>query len=138
MKRWPGPSRRGGAATVELAVVLPFLAFLFVIAVDYGRIIYYSVVVENCARNGAVYASDPVAQSQSPYASLQEAALADAPDLSPPPTITSANGTDASGNAYVDVTATWTFQTITSYPGVQRSTTLRRTVRTQVAPLSPK
>src|SRR5438874_1102361 len=116
MKRWPGHSRRWGAATVELAVVLPFLAFLFVIAVDYGRIVYYSVIVENCARNGAVYASDPQAQTISPYANLQAAALADAPDLSPPPAITSVNGTDGSGNAYVDVTATWTFQTITNYP----------------------
>jgi Flp pilus assembly protein TadG len=129
--------RRSAAATVELAVLLPFLMFLIVIGVDYGRIVYYSVTVENCARNGALYAGDPVAASQSPYASLQDAALADAGDLSPPPTVTSTNGVDAAGNPYVDVTVSWTFQTITTYPGVPSQTTLTRTVRAQVAPNLP-
>src|SRR4051794_11952174 len=59
---------RFGAAAVELAVLLPFLAFLFVIAVDWSRIFYYSVIVTNAARNGALYASDPTTQSESPYA----------------------------------------------------------------------
>jgi Flp pilus assembly protein TadG len=52
---------RTAAATVELAVLLSFLAFLFVIAVNFARIFYYSQVVENCARQGALYASDPKA-----------------------------------------------------------------------------
>jgi Flp pilus assembly protein TadG len=43
---------RRGAATVELAVLLPVIAFLFVIAVDYARVFYYSQVIENCARQG--------------------------------------------------------------------------------------
>jgi|SRR5579884_3790425 len=136
--RMPRKEPRSGAAAVELAVLLPFLVFLVVIAVDYGRIIYYSVIVENCARNGAVYAADPVAASQSPYTSVQAAALADAGNLNPPPAVSSVNGTDSSGNPFVDVTVTWTFQTITNYPGVPQTTTISRTVRAPVAPLAPQ
>src|SRR3954451_8532118 len=51
-------TRREGAATVELALLLPFLCFLFVVAVDYSRVFYFAVTVQNCARNGAYYASD--------------------------------------------------------------------------------
>jgi Flp pilus assembly protein TadG len=129
---------RPGAATVELAVLLPILAFLFVIAVDYGRVFYYSLTIENCARNGALYASDPFAPSQSPYASVNDAALADASNLQPPPTITSINGTDTSGNAYVEVTVSWTFASLTNFPGVPGSTNISRTVRMRPAPVTPQ
>ena len=40
---------RKGAQVVELAFLLPFLAFMFVIAVDWARIFYYSITVTNCA-----------------------------------------------------------------------------------------
>jgi Flp pilus assembly protein TadG len=134
----PRFARRRGVAAVELAVVLPFLAFLFVIAVDYGRIFYYSLTVENCARNGALYGSDPLAASQSPYKSISEAALADASNLSPQPTVSSRNGADPAGNSYVEVTVSWQFSTITNYPGVPSVTTLSRTVRMRVAPTTPQ
>ena len=48
---------RPGVATVELAVVLPLLCFLFVIAVDFARVFYFDLTVANCARSGAIYAS---------------------------------------------------------------------------------
>jgi Flp pilus assembly protein TadG len=131
--RKPSPNARPAAAAVELAVLLPVLAFLFVIAVDFGRIFYYSQVVENCARQGALYASDSKAPAAALYSSVQQAALADAPNLSPQPTVTSANGTDGSGNGYVTVTVSWTFQTITSYPGVP-NVTLSRTIQMRTAP----
>lgn len=112
--------------------MLPLLAFLFVITVDYGRVFYYSQVIENCARKGAIYACDAVTSSQSPYASAQAAALADATNLNPQPTVTSTNGTDASGNPYVQVTVNWTFTTATSFPGVPNSVNLSRTVQMRV------
>jgi Flp pilus assembly protein TadG len=49
---------RRGAATVELAVLLPFLAFLFVIGIDWARIFYTSMILENACRNAAYYASE--------------------------------------------------------------------------------
>src|ERR1700736_4434539 len=109
---------RRAAAAVELAVALPFIVFLFVIAVDFARIFYFSQVLENCTRQGALYASDPKAPAYNLYTSVQEAALADAQGLTPQPTVTSTTGTDQAGNAYVTVTVTWQFQTITSFPGV--------------------
>jgi Flp pilus assembly protein TadG len=125
---------RKAAAAVELAVLLPFLVYLFVIAVDFGRIFYFSQVIENCARRGALYASDPKAPASNLYSSVQQAALADATSLNPQPTVTSTNGTDQAGNAYVSVTVTWQFQTITSVPGVPKNVTLSRTAQMRAAP----
>lgn len=132
----PGAIRRGTAA-VELALLLPFLAFPFVVGVDYSRLFYHYLTVTNCARNGALYACDPVAAADSPYTSVQQPALADAANLSPTPTVTSTNGTDADGNAYVEVTVSYQFQTITSFPGFGGTVGLQRTVRMRVAPATP-
>lgn len=111
------PRVRGGAAAVELAVLLPFLVFLFVVAVDFARVFYFSQVIENCARNGALYASN-VSATQSPYASVEAAALADAGALTPQPTVVTTTGQDQAGNPFVRVTVTWRFRTITGFPGV--------------------
>jgi Flp pilus assembly protein TadG len=129
---------RRATATVELAVLLPFLVFLFVLAVDWARVFYYSVIVTNSARQGALYASDPIAQPQSPYTSVSDAALADAADLQPPPTVTTNSGFDSAGNSYVDVTVSWQFVTVTNYPVVGSSVQLSRTVRARVAPGNPQ
>jgi Flp pilus assembly protein TadG len=129
--------QRKGAATVELAVLMPLLVYLFMITVDYGRIFYFSLALTNCARAGAFYAGDPLASSQSCYASVQDAALAEATNLNPPPVVTQTNGSDAAGNPYADVTATWTFRTINNYPGVPNTTNLVRRVRTRIAPNAP-
>ena len=145
-QRTPSPCNRRvrpAAATVELAILLPFLMFLFLVAVDWGRIFYYSEILTNCAHQGAIYASDPVAASKSPYKSLQDAATADASDMSPQPTVTSVSGTDSDGNAYVEVTATWQFTTVVNFPAIAglpaiaRPINLSRTERVRVAPSSP-
>jgi Flp pilus assembly protein TadG len=129
-------ARRRGAAAVELAVLAPFLAFLFVIAIDWSRIFYYSLTVNNCARNGALYAADPYSTTMQPYSSITQAALADAPNLSPQPTVTSSSGSDASGN-YVECTVTYPFSTVSNFPGISRSTPVVRTVRVYTVPKVP-
>jgi Flp pilus assembly protein TadG len=130
---WKRCALRRGVAAVELAILLPFLAFIFIAAVDFGRIFYYSQVIDNCARQGALYASDPHAPAANLYSTVQDAALADASGLSPQPSVTTANGTDAAGNAYVAVTVTWQFQTIANYPGIPSTTNLSRTVQMRVS-----
>jgi Flp pilus assembly protein TadG len=125
--------RRRGAAAVELAVMAPLLAFMFVAIVDFSRVFYYSQTITNCARNGAIYGSDAVLAAQSPYSSLSQAALADAANLSPQPTVSSTNGTDASGNPYVRVTVTWQFKMIAAFPGMP-NVNLSRTVQMRVVP----
>jgi Flp pilus assembly protein TadG len=130
-------SARRGAAAVELALVAPLLVFLFLLAIDYGRLFYYSQIVTNCSRNGALYASDPVAASQSPYANLQQAATADAsPDMAGSMTVTSTSWSDSSGN-YTEVTVSYPFSTITNYPGIPSQITLTRRARVRVTPLVP-
>ena len=120
-----------------MAIVLPPLVFLALAVVDFGRIYYYTDVISNCARNGAIYVSDPLAQAQSPYASVSAAALADASNLSPAPTVSSSTGTDGAGNAYVAVTVSYTYSTIVNYPGIPSTTNLTRTVQVRVAPTTP-
>jgi Flp pilus assembly protein TadG len=152
----PGKQNRPGVAAVEFAVLLPFLVFMFVIAVDWARIFYYAIAVENCARNGALYMSQ--AQSAktiaSPYTDsgmvnlyvtakdpVTAAALADAPDLTPIPTVTSTTGSDSNGS-YVEVTVDYPFQTMSGLSFlnflVPQSTDVTRTVRMYVPPESPK
>jgi hypothetical protein len=134
----PIPNRRPAAAAVELAALLPFLMFLCVIATDWARLFYYTITVEACARNGALYASDPVTQSQSPYTSVQQAALAEAPSLNATATVTSANTTDATGKPAVQVTVSVPFQTLTTFPGVPSAQTLTRSVQMRVAPTATR
>jgi Flp pilus assembly protein TadG len=129
--------RRSGAAAVEFAVVLPLLGLFFFIAIDYSRIFYAYNVVANSARNGAFYASDPMNVRESPYASLEEAARADAGDLSPAPTVTSSEGVDSLGFGYVEVTVSYPFTTVTDYLGIGTTIKVTRTVRMRKSPLVP-
>jgi len=153
--RGPGGQSRRAVAAVEMAVLLPLLVFLCVIAVDFARVFYFSQTIANCARNGALYQSDPYVRLESPYKTLEEAVLADATNLATQATIVSpglsgqavadktlavskAAGVDAQGLAYVEVTVAYTFRTITRFPGVPSTMTLTRTVRMAVAPDNPK
>jgi Flp pilus assembly protein TadG len=136
------PRRRGGAAAAELAVLLPILGFLLVAMTDFARLFYYASVVNTCARNGALYASQLRTQANSQYASVTAAATADAPDLSPAPTVTATysstatpvpyTGTTPLTSGYVEVTVTWTFHTLVTYPGISNSVTLTGTARMEI------
>lgn len=128
---------RRGVAAVEMAILATPLVFLTLALVDYGRLFYYSATIENCARNGALYASDPLGIASSPYASVQAAALADAGGITPAPTVASGSGSDAQGNAYVTVTVSYQFQMFSGYVGLGPTTNLSRTVQMRVATTVP-
>lgn len=140
-RRHRGGARRG-AATVEMALLTPLLVFLGVIAVDFARIFYYSQTVANCARNGALWASDDYVRAESSYPTLQEAALADASNLNDPanlPTVAPlVTGTDSLGQDFVEVTVSYKFETVSRYVGVPNSVLLARTIRMAKAPPNPK
>ena len=129
-------ARRTGIAAVELAVLLPLLAFLFVIAIDFARLFFFSLTVTNCARNGALYGSDPAGATLSPYKSVTEAALSDAGNLDPAPTVNSKTVIEV-GATYIEVTVAYPFSTITKYPGVPSSLMLTRTVRMRMTQAVP-
>jgi hypothetical protein len=115
--------------------MLPFLTFVCMAAVDYSRVIYALVTMTNCARSGAIWASNPALQASAPYANAQAAALADASTMSPQPTAgTPVPYIDTSGNSVVSMTVTYTFRTIIAFPGIPSSVNLSRTV---VMPMAP-
>jgi Flp pilus assembly protein TadG len=127
---------RSGVACVELAVLAPLLAFLFVIAIDFARAFYQYTIMADAARSGALYGSQDPTHSVD-TTGITNAALADTTDIQPSPTVSSATGTGSDGNPYVQVTVQWTFQTLTSYPGIPQSVPLQRVVRMRVAPTTP-
>ncbi len=136
--RYDGRSRRRGAALVELALLLPLLALLAVIAVDAARLFFHHLTIVNCARNGAFYACDPVTPLRSTYSDFKQAALADGQSLNPPlqaADITAVSGSAATG-PYVAVTVQYDFPLITSYLGVTKIH-LSRTVTMRLATVVP-
>jgi Flp pilus assembly protein TadG len=111
-----GSAGRGGAhsgaAAVELAVVLPILVFLSMASVDFARVAYVQVALQNCARNGALYEFYSKAGFSLPagWTSLSAAASADAPTNL---TVTaSATAAGSASNNTVTVTVTATFNPI--------------------------
>jgi Flp pilus assembly protein TadG len=127
---------RHGAAAVELALLLPLLCFLFVIAVDYARVFYFTMTVTNCARSGAIYGyQNPTnANDQTGIAAAcnMDAGNLDASQL----TVTSSTDS-ATSPTYVIVTVTYPFSTITNFPGITSTTNISRSIRVTVTPLTP-
>ena len=129
--------RRPGAATVELAILTPLLAFLFVITLDFGRIFYYTTTLDNCARNGAL-AGTNTANAQMPYASIAAATVADGASLSPP--LTSSNVTvsytyDVNNKATtITVQVNYSFTTFIAYPALPGTVNVMRQVEMAIAP----
>jgi len=134
--------KRRAAAVVELVVLLPVVVFLFAIAIDFARVFYYLLTVDNCARNGAVFASLAAESSEwqgngGLIQATQQAAIADGGSLNPPlatSNVTVQNGTDANGNAVVEVTVTYPFAPIVRFPGIGTTLSLTRTVQMRTAP----
>ena len=139
--RLRGPRRRSGAAAVELALVAPVLALLFVIAIDLSRIFYYQVVINNCARNGA-YVGCSLRSYQEvgqvdPYNGAVNAAVAEGALLSPPlqsNQVKVVYGTGSDGNANVQVTVNYTFSSITNFPGLFASFPMQAQASMRMAP----
>jgi Flp pilus assembly protein TadG len=131
---------RSGLASVELAAVLPLLALIFVATVDYARVFYYQQHLDNCARNGAVYASNLKSYQETgwvnPNNSVVNATLADGGCLNPALTsdqVTVTNGTGSDGNPNVTVTITYPFTPITRFPGF-KTVNLQAKCSMRVAP----
>jgi Flp pilus assembly protein TadG len=133
-------SSRRGVAAVELAILLPLLALLFVITIDFARVFYYQLTLENCARNGAVFGSNLRSYQEMGcvnYNNIIDATLADGSSLNPPldsSQITVTSGTGSDGNPDVTVTISYPFTTITQFPGFGNALTLKASTSMRVAP----
>lgn len=128
---------RSATAAVELAFAMTFLSIMFVGILDFGRVYYYGIVIDNCARNGATFACAMTAKSNwqgtsGTITSATDAALAEGADLSPPLTttnVTVTTVTDADGKSASRCSIVYTFNTITGSPFTPQHVTLRRTVQ---------
>lgn len=124
---------RRAAATVELAFVLPLLLFLFVAGMDYARVFQAAVIVSNCARNGALYASDSNVAFSLPYETVEEAVAADASGLTPL-TVSIQEGVDLHGYGWVEVTVKYPFRTVIALTGIASQIDITRRVRMRKLP----
>jgi Flp pilus assembly protein TadG len=113
-------SQRRGLAAVELAVLLPLLVFICMATIDFARVIYAMVILQNCARNGALYEFYSKAGYSLPssWTSMSAAVDSDAGNLTV--TIPSSSGSNANPyspksatNNYVTVTVQSTFTLLT-------------------------
>lgn len=153
--RPPARRARRGVAAAELAVLLPFLAFMFCAAVDFSRVLYYTMTIENCLHNGALFGGQVfdnqnqqwignAAYWQGPNGQLlsteKATAEMDGGNLSPALADSNVNistGTDADGNTVNIVTITYTFSTIAPCPGIPSQITITRSAQIRVAPATP-
>ena len=148
---------RRGTACVELAMLLPLLMSLFLFATDFARILYYTITIENCALDGALFgaqgfdnqnqqwiANKPQYwQGPSGQVVSQEQAVAelDGTNLKPAladSNITVSSGNDADGNPVNIVTVKYTFNTIVPWPGIPSPLTIVRIAQARVAPPTPQ
>jgi hypothetical protein len=121
---------------------------MLVATVDFARVFYFGMVLDGCARNGALYGKNTVYDPASPFPSLQAAVLHDAGanGMTPAPTVavgydTTPGGaftrTTPSSPGYVRVTVTWTFTTLVQYPGIPSRTPLTRMCLMPIPSASP-
>lgn len=132
-------NQRRGAAAAELAVLLPLLFFIFLAVVDFARIFYPAMTIQNAARNGALWLADEVYRNQSGHATLLDAVTEDTNNLDPALTndnVAQSSGTD-NGRTYYEVTITYDFTTVSNYPWIPKTTTLTRSCRMYQAPVMP-
>ncbi len=116
--------RRRGSAAAELVAVAPLLLFVLIVAIDFCRLFFDYTIITNAARNGALWASDQH-PSWSPYATVQDAALADANNLNPPLTAANVTSSGPTGGQ-VSVTVQYQFNMISAYLGFSNVTLLRQ------------
>ena len=144
MTRRKGRKRsEAGIATAEMALVSPLLLLMFVVTADFGRVFYTAIALSNAARAGAQFGSYSVAQTGN-TAGMNQAANLEAQDIGGGVTVSSqrfckcSNGSSVNcttgtctgygpPQVFVQVTASKTFTTLLSYPGVPNTLPLSRT-----------
>ena len=161
-KRWPAVFRgaapgdevgqvlfgSGGAAAVELALMLPFLVFMLITVVELGRLAYFSIEVSNAAHAGAQYGAQSEVTAAS-NAGMVQAALNDGYNVtgltatagyfcecSTGTSVVSCVLASCSGSRlieYVQVNTSATVKPLVQYPGIPASYNLSGSAIMRVA-----
>jgi Flp pilus assembly protein TadG len=124
---------------VEFAILLPFIMFVFLVGGDWCRVFYAAHTVQDCARSGALGASGMAYQEHNLTVAERVSrgkteALKDAANLNPP--LQASDIAITTTDAEVAVTVTYSFQTVTNWPGVAGPTVIQRTVSMPLLPSS--
>jgi Flp pilus assembly protein TadG len=128
---------RHGAAAAELAIVLPLLTLVFLVALDFCRAYYCTQTVQAAANSAAMYASGtalPAANTTAEDAARQ-AAVAEGTSLRPP--LTTDNVAVSVANGMATVTVTYEFHALFGGGIVPGQINVVRTVTMSVAPAPP-
>jgi len=136
---------------VELALMLPVLGILLIGTIDFARVYYAAMAIDQAARAGAAYGAQSVATSGDD-AGMAQAALSTA-NLDLTPAVTAANAhathwcacadgthvscttgtcTEGAPRVYVSVEIDRTFQTLFPYPSIPTTVRLNRTATMRV------
>ena len=143
--------RRRGQSLVELALMLPVLGILLIGTIDFARVYYAAMAIDQAARAGAAYGAQSVAKSGDDAGMAQAALSAANLDLTPAVTAANAHATHrcacADGTQVSCTTGTCTegvprvcvsveidrtFQTLFPYPGIPTTVRLNRTATMRV------
>jgi Flp pilus assembly protein TadG len=133
--RRPARIQRAGTSAVELAVALPLLLLIVLGCVDFGRVMYYSIALENAVGSATDYAATHrfTDFTRSAWEARVRERVSD--EMQGVPhfvsgslhvTITSEDGPDES--VRVTVTATYPFRSAVDWPGLPHNVTLRHRV----------
>ena len=129
--------RRRGVAAVEFAVLLPFLATVFLIGTDWCRIFYAATTLTDSARSGALAASGIAyleygLDDSERVARGKAEAVKDGSTLNPP--LQQSHVTVTTQGNYVTVTVNYTYQTRTGMMGFGSNWPITRSVRMPIIP----
>ncbi len=128
-----------GQSAVELAIALPVLALMLVVAADFGRVFFFGIAVNSAARAGAQYGSQTVITAAD-TAGMKAAATTDGSNIpsltatasqctceSPAGSVAACAESYCAANStatFVEVNTSAPFTTLLKYPGVPHSLTL--------------
>lgn len=118
----------GGQSLVETALSVPIMAFALIGTFEGVRILLATVALTSGVLAGAEYGALSAANAADTtgIAAAVRSEMTPIGGTSANPSVTSATGTDATGETYVTVNATYAWSSLLAYPGVPRSFSLSR------------
>ena len=128
---------RAGAAATELAILLPFLALAFAVALDFCRAYQATETIQTAAYAGSMYASGTTyaASGTSPEDAARQAVLNEAVSLQPALTADQITVTMTSNTA--TVTISYDIPLLTPVLAGSAAVSVTRSVTMNLAPTGP-
>jgi Flp pilus assembly protein TadG len=135
--------RQSGAASVELALLMPLLVLMFLGVADFGRAFYWVITLAHAARAGAQFGAQGTTNAAN-ATGIRQAALDEAQNIGSidvssaricecdDGTVVDCATTPSCGSygvprVFVRVTTSTEFRTVVPYPGVPDTVSLSRT-----------